>query len=566
MNFSLGLCLVFAVAATIASKSASTSVNSVVFRRGRQSIIAPGKFCYSGRKETERRCPDESNYGPGSVAFPATALGEGEFVTLEIKDLLLSGEGGDRRDGGGGENPSRRNAANSSVAVAGSNSTSPPLPLMRRFKAQFYLAPVSSFATPNSFRCCWDQTQTSCDAKPSSPPKPLPRECSPDCGVGIGITHDGLTPFGGGMSGALLSASKDYLEIDLTLDEGGKWPSLTFDLFPSHGQNDYIVLVSNCADTANSTSYLKMEDLVIRWNFFGGSLRHMLGLIPFYIFCTAVYAALSALWILRSKQFQGQLLGLQKALSFLVYAQAAFSLIASAYYIRLNNSADVDYNVLYAHTFAAMEHWDFWTLLLTSTRLATVFACQTVVTLAADGKWLIQHAMNPGTRRFLILLAFLWIAYFAMYPLASAEFLRFWAVSSGIAWIAWLLFSVRRALRTLRSLTLGDSSDNVSVAHPGGAGGSMLTAKRGLFQKMCCLVAAYPVVFTATVILDANAGKANLGAPWIGYVLTDVYILLILTHTSYLWVPRAAVDYGAYAPVGENDGGTLDGDFEMEPR
>jgi len=197
--------------------------------------------------------------------------------------------------------------------------------------------------------------------------------------------------------------------------------------------------------------------------------------------------------------------------------------------------------------------------------LGTIFACQAVVTLAADGKWLIQHSMRKSTRAFLVVLAGLWVLYLLLYNLVSQEFRMFWAVSSGIIWITWLLISVRNSLRHIKSLTVGDSSDNISVAHLGSRGGDMLTAKRGLFRKMCFLVATYPAVFMVTMVLDTSANKTEWGVPWIGYVLTDIYIFGILLQASYMWMPTPAVDYAPYAPVGtKEEEGTFDGDFGVE--
>ena len=230
------------------------------------------------------------------------------------------------------------------------------------------------------------------------------------------------------------------------------------------------------------------------------------------------------------------------------------------YYIHVNNT-DVDYEVLYSGTFAALQKWDFWTLIVAVAHLASIFACQVVVTLAADGKWLIQHSMRKSTRAFIVVLAGLWALYLMLYNLVSPDFRMFWAVSSGLVWITWLLISVRNSLRHIKSLTVGDSNDNVSVAHPGSKGGDMLTAKRGLFRKMCCLVATYPVVFMLTMILDTSANKTEWGVPWIGYVLTDIYIFAILVQASYMWMPQPAVDYAPYAPVGTSDDQSFDGDF-----
>jgi len=98
------------------------------------------------------------------------------------------------------------------------------------------------------------------------------------------------------------------------------------------------------------------------------------------------------------------------------------------------------------------------------------------------------------------------------------------------------------------------------VAHPGASGGDMLTAKRSLFRKMCCLISSYPIVFVVTLIVDARSEKGSFSMPWLGFVLSDIYIVVILAHTTWMWIPTplAATENVKYKPVGE-----FDGDFEM---
>jgi len=449
------------------------------------------------------------------------------------------------------------------------------------YKAQFYLIPKSDISTTEQpdpkMRCCWDNTLNYCDFNLDSNDDDrgkedhLPSECKDEngkasCSARMYLDFEVEPMSGGGMSGVFQSKDGSYVSVDLALDpEVEKFPEINFTLKPAKGEQMYMLLVSNCAHVEqegldNRANYLEWDEMILTWVLVeGGNLGEMGGLIWFYGICFTVYFLLGVQWVRKSIQFEGQLLGLQKAVSYLVYGECLFTFVAMIYYVHINNT-DVDYDILYSGTFAALQEWNFWTLLVAVAHLASIFACQVVVTLAADGKWLIQHSMRKSTKVFLVVLAGLWAMYLLLYNLVSPEFRMFWAVSSGLLWITWLLISVRNSLRHIKSLTVGDSNDNISVAHPGSKRGDMLTAKRGLFRKMCFLMATYPVVFMVTMILDTSANKTEWGIPWIGYVLTDIYIFVILLQASYMWMPHPAVDYVPYAPVGTEDD-TFDGDF-----
>ena len=377
----------------------------------------------------------------------------------------------------------------------------------------------------------------------------------------------------------------DYATVTVSLNAASPQVPIKFTLRPSSPGQTYMVYMSNCAvihddGVDRKLTSLNFDRLTLSWKFKGGNLgRTLAPLVAFYAAAFCFYALLSALWLQRSWKFKGSLLGLQKAVAGLVYCETAFSLVALTYYVHLNKT-DVDLNVLYSGTFAALEKWDLWSFVVTAAHFSTIFACQAVVTLVADGKWLIQHSMRRSTKAALVVLAGLWTVLILFYGAMDAHTRRGWCLFSGLVWLLWLLVSVRSSLKHIRSLTVGASDDNVSVAHPGSLkAGDMLTAKRSLFRKMCCLIGSYVAVFAVTLIMDSRANKAaESSVPWLGFVLSDIYIWLILGHTTWMWIPtpKAKEDAMRYAPVRGEDGeagvgegeegeggGEFDGDFEM---
>ncbi|GMH65568.1 hypothetical protein TL16_g04229 [Triparma laevis f. inornata] len=440
----------------------------------------------------------------------------------------------------------------------------------------------------SNLNCCWEEANSACDwerQEGEAPTVELPPECKMTPGQGMALDASVCSVRQGldfsdavamtGRPGVYKSGPSTTVVTSITVDlklDGDAADDLEVILKPPKPNVEYLVMVSNCAlihsetkgsDVARTEMNHFMFDITFNWNFSHGSLpHHLLGLIPFYAVAFVCYVVMTILWVKRSIQFQGQLLGLQKAVSLLVYLECGFTFIAMLYYVHVNASKSIDMNVLYSGTFAALVSWDFWTILVTVAHFSTIFACQVVVTLTADGKWLIQHSMRRSTRVFLVFLGSTWAIFIMFYGVMDAESRNGWAVFSASVWIAWLLISVRNSLRHIKSLTVGNSDDNIMVAHPGSAGGDMLTAKRGLFRKLCCLIATFPAVFMLTLILDSQADKTSWGIPWIGYVLTDIYILGILSHVTYLWLPSPALDPNKYAPVNANDM-SFDGDFEM---
>lgn len=109
------------------------------------------------------------------------------------------------------------------------------------------------------------------------------------------------------------------------------------------------------------------------------------------------------------------------------------------------------------------------------------------------------------------------------------------------------MFNVRRSLRHLRSLILGQSNETVIAV------GGNLVAKRSMYRKFFAVVAIYPLVFAAGVIWNAECQEDSWA--WVGYVLVDVYVFIILLHASIAWLPRplAAMEYAKYTPLDHNN-------------
>jgi hypothetical protein len=508
-------------------------------------------------------------------------MNEGDAVVVTFKNLELLDDGRHHnypdQEGADDANP---NDSNGGRRTADDSATE----MKKTFTAQVYLFPLIQHDDA-SMGCCWELEKSTCDflTQTDSPKESVPDACSTAAGgcfvrQSLYFPDVSLIPDFDN-NAALTSNGVDYATVSVTLNEA-PLSEVSVKLTPSVPGENYMVYVSNCAviydepddvsgggralTTTVKTTSLKADSISLKWTFKNGSLSSgLLPLIPFYAFSFTFYCLLSLLWITRSLKFADSLLGLQKAISILVYFETSFTFIALLYYVHLNKT-DVDLKVLYSGTFAALESWDFWSFLVTVTHTSTIFAAQAVVTLVADGKWLIQHDMRKSTRIALSVLAVAWGIFIVFHGAMSPATRRGWAAFSGIMWLLWLLISIRASLRHIKSLTVGSGDDNISVAHPGAKNGDMLTAKRSLFRKMCCLIGTYPIVFGLTLILDSRSDKGSLAMPWLGFVLSDIYIMAILAHTTYMWIPTpaAAEVMGKYAPVSGEDGG-WDGDFEM---
>ena len=394
------------------------------------SIMSGENYCYSGRVESTESCPEYA--ASNGVAYPVTRLSDGDSVTLTINGLELTDEGRKRSyDDDDDETDDRR------IQAADSE-----------FTVQIYLMPATVPIVVDTAACCWELLDSSCDTLSSFSPTVLPSSCSVPPPSACFVRQSPFTDPATLVSTPPVSTnSADYASVIVALNAPPLAEPLQITLRPPIPDANYYVYVSNCAlihadGQDRKTTALNMATLTLAWNFNKGTLGALKPLVTFYSLTFTFYALLAILWARRSMQFYGDLLGLQKAISLLVYCECAFSLVALLYYIHLDNS-DVDLNVLYSGTFAALEKWDFWSFLVTVTHFSTIFACQVVVTLVADGKWLIQHSMRKSTKVAVIVLACLWTILVLFYSAMTAETRRGWAVFSGVVWLLWLLVSVR---------------------------------------------------------------------------------------------------------------------------
>jgi len=366
----------------------------------------------------------------------------------------------------------------------------------------------------------------------------------------------------------------------------------------------HMVVVSNCAADIRSgddTTALTPDAIrPIRAHFrrvqfkfvskFGELPLSMMGIVPFYGLMLGLYAILGLIWFRRSKGIVGcrrwgtyykskdgtlmnacgakprrrvigandvgtngiaiaavtvhapPLLGLQRAIYSLVLLQLAFTAVAFAYYLHLN-VAVVDIDILYGGTMAALASWTPFSAVVALVHFVTFLSCQAVVMLATDGTWLIQSTIRSDTKRALYALGTGWAVFFVSYAFISRKARLAICIVLGGTWVAFLLFNVRRSLRHLRTLMVGASNETVMAA------GGALVAKRSMYRKMCAVVAIYPVIFIAGVLWNAEWQQDSWA--WVGYVLGDVYVFVILLHASIAWLPRplAAMEFAKYSPL-----------------
>jgi hypothetical protein len=271
-----------------------------------------------------------------------------------------------------------------------------------------------------------------------------------------------------------------------------------------------------------------------------------------------------------------------------------FTLVAFAYYVHLNITV-VDIDILYGGTMAALAGITPFSILVGIVHFITFLACQAVLMLATDGTWLIQSNIRSGkfisvevvklrteqcihsylfsmaykdTKKALIalgessqslscyylvfncnvlnivsLVGTAWACFFATNTLLSRKVRLIIISTLGLTWVAFLVFNVRRSLRHLRSLILGQSNETVVAV------GGNLVAKRSMYRKFFAVLAIYPIVFAAGVIWNVESQEDSWA--WVGYVLVDVYVFIILLHASITWLPRpfAAGEYAKYTPL-----------------
>ncbi|KAL7521791.1 hypothetical protein ACHAWX_006478 [Stephanocyclus meneghinianus] len=337
----------------------------------------------------------------------------------------------------------------------------------------------------------------------------------------------------------------------------------------------HMVVISNCAvevNDAGDVTPLTAHFNKIKFKFvskFGELPLSMMGIVPFYGVLLALYGLLGLIWFRRSKGAIGcpsckilrwkkesshlksrtqarPLLGLQRAIFSLVLLQFAFTFVAFAYYVHLNITV-VDIDILYGGTMAALASVTPFSILVGMVHFVTFLACQAVVMLATDGTWLIQSSIRPDTKKALYALGAAWACFFATNTFLSRKTRLIIISSLGLTWVAFLVFNVRRSLRHLRSLILGQSNETVIAV------GGNLVAKRSMYRKFFAIVAIYPLVFAAGVIWNAECQEDSWA--WVGYVLVDVYVFIILLHASIAWLPRplAAMEYAKYTPLDHNN-------------
>ena len=147
------------------------------------------------------------------------------------------------------------------------------------------------------------------------------------------------------------------------------------------------------------------------------------------------------------------------------------------------------------------------------------------------------------TKKALYALGLAWLCFFATNTLLSRKMRLTIITSLGLIWVAFLVFNVRRSLRHLRSLILGQSNDTVVAI------GGNLVAKRSMYRKFFAVLAIYPIVFAVGVIWNVESQEDSWA--WVGYVLVDVYVFILLLHATITWLPRplAAMEYAKYTPL-----------------
>lgn len=336
-----------------------------------------------------------------------------------------------------------------------------------------------------------------------------------------------------------------------TESEGRRGVDIMVRLKPQrHGR--HVVIVSNCASEiviqsaplGTTVTPLKaiIEEIEVHFVFrFGELPLSLMGIIPFYGILATCYTIMSIVWSMRSSgrptnfclmlmqqpwhsgRAKGEnrklywknrrsgtdmlfpsssatspvlLLGLQRALRSLLFAQTVYCAIAFLYYLRLNWTAEaVDINVLYSGTAAALVNfWDPFSAVLALCHFGTILSCQCVVTLATDGTWLIQHNIRTHTKRVLFALCALWVVFFILYGFLSKQ-QRTKAFAVFLAcWVLCLLYNIHASLRHLKTVMIGQSNDQILAV------GGAVVAKRSMYRKMYCVVLMYPIIFVASFV------------------------------------------------------------------
>lgn len=283
---------------------------------------------------------------------------------------------------------------------------------------------------------------------------------------------------------------------------------ISFTVFPLT-KEQHVLVISNCAANVQLRVDIESEQNTHQTNgkaftFEIGSIEmahaskfgelplSMMGIIPFYASLVFAYGFLATMWFRRSEQ-QIVITPLQIIIRSLVYMQLVFCCVAFSYYIHLNRQP-VDVDVLYSGTAAALINWSPWSIAVALGHFSTILACQIVVTLVADGTWLIQKNVRSSTRRVLYVLCGAWLVFFIMYGFVKPLTRQIYFAVCGFLWISLVLILVVKSLQHIKSLIQGACNENIV------AGGGILIAKRSMFRKMLFAIAIYPIVFSATII------------------------------------------------------------------
>lgn len=523
---------------------------------GPRESTAPEALCFSGALDVDgdgagRACPTTVEEARNRDAVAMDADGR---VTVRLRDVRLRDDHRRRarapRDGRDGWSHYRDDRALSNATTH--DDDDPP------HHVQIYLVAVDEEYVEHvaEHRCCYERELSLVNANndnSSSVAVTLP----PECGRG-GRVHDYRI-------GAPRSPPLGHASVPLTLAGRDGAVDVVARLRPAT-RGRHVVVVSNCAaDTYfDERGVLRARPLKIvaeggvEVDVVGrrGALPSaMAGIVPFYGAAALAYAALTATWLSRGRRAGAPTLGPQRAARALVVCQTVFSFTAFLYYRRLDRSPDVDAATLRSGAAAALVDRGPWSAAMATARLGTLLACQSFVTLATDGVWLVRREPSSAAKLILVAGALCWTALLLSYGRTTERRRRLLCALGGAAWAASSCLNVRRSLRHLRSLVVGDGTDRVSAV------GGAIVAKRSLFRRMFVYVAAYPLVFCASFVWTTRSTQDSWA--WVGYVLIDVYLFVFLTHLSIVCMPRpmSSQEYVKYAPLEADN--TNDNDNDM---
>jgi len=527
--------------------------NAFQYKLTSQEITAPEMFCFSGDATSQFRdrslpCPTT----PDEVAnYPAVVMDEAGYVTVKIPNIIMRDDGRRRHDiqirneedEAGYDNWNKkkgkgRNLKNRTEIIVGSENV---VQEIATHHLQVYLVALDTYSPlVNTSHCCYEMVVHKLPFVPSE------NECYSTSST---LIHDYRLHAPRIGKTATVSAPMKVNTYENPVD-------IVTKLRPT-SRGRHMIVVSNCAaelsidpytntTTAKGIKAIMQDGLEITFvSKFGELPLSMMGIIPFYGVLMAFYGILSLFWRWKWRvvyTVPTSMLGLQKAIEKLILSQFIFCAIAFAYYLHLN-SISVDVEVLYSGTAAALINWGPWSIIVALAHFCTIFGCQCVVTLATDGTWLIQNNIRASTKTALYILCAMWLLYSCVYGFMTIQWRRHTFILGGFIWILFLMFNLRRSLKHLKSLVVGQSEDVVLAI------GGAIVAKRSLYRKMFTIVWFYPLIFLLSLFLTSRSREDSWA--WVGYVLGDIYLFIILLHATYIWMPRpmASQEYVKYEPI-----------------